>query len=80
MDKVRDALRSVPGVKAIHDLHVWTITTGMESLSAHMMVDEGLNHAELLRQLQDQICDRFGIEHVTLQLESENAPECRTRC
>ena len=66
--EVRDALRAHPRVVDAHDLHVWTITSGLESLSAHIVV-ESEPPADLLPSLQDTLRDRFRIEHVTIQLE-----------
>jgi len=66
--EVRDALRAHPRVVDVHDLHVWTITSGLESLSAHIVV-ESEPPADLLPSLQDTLRDRFRIEHVTIQLE-----------
>ena len=65
---VRDALRAHPRVVDVHDLHVWTITSGLESLSAHIVV-EAEPPADLLPALQATLRERFRIEHVTIQLE-----------
>jgi cobalt-zinc-cadmium efflux system protein len=66
--EVHEALKEHPRVVDVHDLHVWTITSGLESLSAHVVVEPD-PPAELLPALQDTLRDRFGIEHVTIQLE-----------
>jgi len=65
---VHAALRDDPGVVDVHDLHIWTITSGLESLSAHIVVDAEAPD-DLLPRLQKTLHDRFGIDHVTIQLE-----------
>jgi len=65
---VRQALRATPWVVDIHDLHIWTITSGLDSLSAHVIVDPQAP-ADLLETLQQTLHSRFGIDHVTIQLE-----------
>jgi cobalt-zinc-cadmium efflux system protein len=70
-DRVRDALREVSGVQAVHDLHIWSITSGRISLSAHIDVDGSRPDREILPELCGALRERFAITHVTLQLESE---------
>jgi cobalt-zinc-cadmium efflux system protein len=62
------ALRAVPGVVGVHDMHVWTITSGFVAMSGHVEVDERDN-GEALQDLQSILRNQFGIEHATLQLE-----------
>lgn len=69
VEAVRRMMNGVPGVIVVHDLHIWTITSGMVALSAHVLVRE--NSPELLETLRRGLHDRFGIDHVTLQLEEE---------
>lgn len=71
---VRDAMASVSGIQAVHDLHVWTIGTGALALSAHILVnDRRVSEASIImRELDDLVRGRFGISHVTLQFECEN--------
>ena len=69
---VEDAMRSVPGVAAVHDLHVWTITSGMDSLSAHVVLAESLSlqaGQKILETLNAELKKKFGIEHTTIQVE-----------
>ncbi len=77
VDAVRDAMVAVPGVAAVHDLHVWTITSGMDALSAHVEAADGASSRELLKALRSQLHERYGIEHVTLQIEPEGFEEPR---
>ncbi|HEX2034793.1 MAG TPA: cation diffusion facilitator family transporter [Chloroflexota bacterium] len=73
LEAVEAALLSVPGVQAVHDLHVWTITSGMESVTAHLVLEEGTDAAQsqvILRQARRLLEQRFGLDHATLQLET----------
>lgn len=75
VDEVRRAMREVPGVLAVHDLHVWSITTGLDCLSAHVVASEPHSHAALLKTLRDTLHERFGIDHLTIQIEPEGFEE-----
>jgi cobalt-zinc-cadmium efflux system protein len=68
VSEVRAALNAVPSLHDVHDLHVWTLTSGFVALSGHGVVDDPLHHREVLADIQDRLA-RFGIEHVTFQLE-----------
>jgi cobalt-zinc-cadmium efflux system protein len=70
-DRVREALRAVTGVQAVHDLHIWSITSGQVSLSAHVAVDGSRPDRDVLPELCAALRDGFAITHVTLQLEAE---------
>jgi cobalt-zinc-cadmium efflux system protein len=77
VDQVRAAILGVEDVRAVHDLHVWTITSGRESLSAHVVTAEGRATRELLADIRRALHDGFGIHHVTVQVEpSEGADDC----
>lgn len=67
--QVRARLAALPGVLGVHDLHVWTVASGVIALTAHAVVGEAARHAEVLRQAHAALRDEFGIAHVTLQLE-----------
>lgn len=69
-DAVRNAMVAVPGVRAVHDLHVWSITSGLHALSAHVDVDESRAERDILPELCAALRDGFDIDHVTLQLET----------
>jgi cobalt-zinc-cadmium efflux system protein len=71
VDAVRRAMEQTEGVCELHDLHVWSITSGIESLSGHVVVAQGESHADVLRRLRAILADRFGIHHVTIQIEAE---------
>jgi cobalt-zinc-cadmium efflux system protein len=70
VDEVRVAIKSVSGVEDVHDLHVWTITSGMPALSAHVVVSERLYGPEALGAVRQLLHERFSIDHVTVQLET----------
>ena len=65
-----DAMQAVPGVRAVHDVHLWTITTGMDAMSGHVIVDDLGRSEAVLDGLKALLADRFSITHTTLQLES----------
>ena len=69
VDEIRDALRSVRGVTDVHDLHVWSITSGFVALSAHLVVDDHDAGAAALPEATRQLGERFGIRHSTLQID-----------
>lgn len=80
---VSSALTDVEGVRAVHDLHIWTLSSHRYALSAHVDVDSMQRWRELLPQLQATLRQRFGIAHSTLQPEDEAVrhncdadPEC----
>jgi cobalt-zinc-cadmium efflux system protein len=62
-------LASMPGVVEVHDLHVWTITSGFPALSAHVLVRPGDDCHERRRELERLLYSEFGIEHTTLQVD-----------
>jgi len=73
MEAVKGIMANVSGVKAVHDLHVWTITSGIYALSAHLVVGEpsACNNDQILTAVKHELFDRFGIDHTTIQIESE---------
>jgi len=71
--EVGQAMASVPGVKGIHDLHIWTITSGLDALSAHVVVPVGEDRDAVLGRLQTLLRDRWKIDHATLQVVEEQS-------
>ncbi|MFF5452135.1 cation diffusion facilitator family transporter [Streptomyces sp. NPDC012950] len=73
MAEVRAHILALPGVEDVHDLHAWTITSGMPVLSAHVVVDQGaldsVGHEKMLHALQGCLGSHFDVEHCTFQLE-----------
>jgi len=68
--EVRSALLTLPGVRDVHDLHIWTITSGLDSFSCHIVVEDGVPCQDVLQRAISLIEDRFGINHATIQVES----------
>ncbi|HEY9857463.1 MAG TPA: cation diffusion facilitator family transporter [Stenomitos sp.] len=75
--EVVHTIEAVPGVCASHDLHIWTVTSGMVSLTCHIVVTELSDSMAVLALLKETLHDRFGIEHATLQVEVIDYQACR---
>lgn len=71
VEAVAQAICSVDGVRAVHDLHVWSVTPGFEALAAHVVVARGGDRDRARREVEFVLRDRYGIEHTTLQMEEE---------
>jgi cobalt-zinc-cadmium efflux system protein len=67
---VEAAILETSGVSAVHDLHIWTITSGREALSAHVIHSETTQAPELLRDLRAKLQTQFGVDHLTIQMET----------
>ena len=70
--KVESALKAVPGVLGVHDLHIWTVTSGLVALSCHCELDAGGRTDQVLADLCQLLHKRFGIQHVTIQPETRD--------
>ncbi|MGK2935806.1 MAG: cation diffusion facilitator family transporter [Gemmatimonadaceae bacterium] len=70
-DAVRAQLEAIPGIESVHDLHIWTVSSGMVAMSAHAVVREPERQQHVLEHIHDAM-RLFGIEHVTVQLERED--------
>ena len=86
-DSITRTLLNVDGVSGIHDLHVWTIASGREALSVHITHGQEISHSDLLGLVRDRIRHEFGIEHLTIQMETPDLEaealyvcETGTRC
>ncbi|MGW0823445.1 cation diffusion facilitator family transporter [Streptomyces sp. NPDC002845] len=83
MAEVRAHILALPGVEDVHDLHAWTITSGMPVLSAHVVVGSGtldaIGHEKMLHELQGCLGDHFDVEHCTFQLEPSGHAEHEAR-
>jgi cobalt-zinc-cadmium efflux system protein len=81
MPDVERRIREVPGVTAVHDLHVWTVTSGMVAMSGHAVVPDLRAHPNVLDGIRTRMAG-LGIGHVTIQLEVEDGcvdcPPART--
>ena len=74
-DQIGNVLAAQPGVVEVHDLHVWEVTSGFPALSAHVVVRAGEDCHELRRSLQRLLEERFGVQHTTLQVDHDAAPQ-----
>ncbi|WP_127361004.1 cation diffusion facilitator family transporter [Actinacidiphila soli] len=83
MAEVRSHILALPSVEGLHDLHVWTITSGMPVLSAHVVVRQdaldSVGHEKMLHDLQGCLGDHFDVEHCTFQLEPAGHAEHEAR-
>ena len=66
---LRQRLIDVPGVVDVHDLHVWTLTSGLDAMSGHLVVDDMARAGEVLAAARDAMHEDFGITHATIQIE-----------
>ncbi|WP_312554723.1 cation diffusion facilitator family transporter [Empedobacter brevis] len=73
--QLRNTLQQIPGVKSLHDLHVWSLTSGVNAMSAHVVRDKGTNYTLLLKILTDETMNNFKITHTTFQIEEEGYEE-----
>jgi cobalt-zinc-cadmium efflux system protein len=73
LESIAKTIRSVDGVKGVHDLHVWTITSGLYALSGHVTLgsDKITEGSIIIGKVAAKVKESFGIEHVTLQMEKE---------
>jgi cobalt-zinc-cadmium efflux system protein len=69
VEAIGHAMAAHPGVVEVHDLHIWEVTSGFPALAAHVLVRPGDDCHGVRRSLQAMVAERFGIEHVTLQVD-----------
>lgn len=68
-EEVKQTLEEIDGVKDVHDLHIWTITSGLDSLSCHLLIDDDKDSQVILQQAINKIEEKFKILHTTIQVE-----------
>jgi cobalt-zinc-cadmium efflux system protein len=68
VDRVRDAIVAVDDVVAVHHLHIWSITSGLVALSAHVVVRGDRPHRAVLAELREALQEQFGVDHTTIQV------------
>ena len=79
--EVSSYLLNVPGVKAVHDLHIWAMSTAETALTAHVVKPILENDDAMLTRIDAELQERFGIDHVTVQVERSNIlNRCRNEC
>ena len=76
-EEVAGALAAVPGVTDVHDLHLWTLTSGMNVATAHLVTGADADPHAVLDQARDVMRSRFGVEHATLQVEPDTHTGCK---
>lgn len=76
LEAVTTALTDIDGVADVHDLHVWTLTSEMDVLTAHLGVNVGTDAQHVLQQGRTLLADQFHIDHATLQVEATGNHEC----
>ncbi len=75
VQQVEGCIAALPGVLAVHDLHVWTISSGMVALSGHVVARNSVGDDKLLQEISDLLHRRFEISHATIQIEPEDFDE-----
>jgi len=77
LEDVRQSIKTVRGIVEVHDLHVWTLSSGLYALSAHLVVEDRLLSAcsSVVADCEDMLADKFGISHSTFQLECQTCGE-----
>ena len=80
VEKVIGTLKEVNGVREVHDIHIWTITSGMLALSAHLVVADIMvsKSGEIMETANHALADKYNITHTTLQLECNNCTSDNT--
>ncbi|MGF9714448.1 cation diffusion facilitator family transporter [Paenibacillus naphthalenovorans] len=68
--EVQKTLETIDGVIDVHDLHIWTITSGLDSLSCHLRIEDGRDSQHILQSAIQIIASRFHIHHTTIQVEA----------
>ena len=72
LSAVETTILETEGVSGVHDLHVWTISSGKEALSAHISHNDSVVHSALLVKVRERLHTNFGIDHLTIQMETQN--------
>lgn len=75
---VRESISKLPDVQGVHDLHVWTLTSGVNAMSLHVVRSQGADHDSVLTRVQQHIMANFKIQHVTIQIESSDLADHET--
>lgn len=75
IDKIGAEIAELPGVAAVHDLHIWTITSGMESASGHVVIEPGTDYSAVLDSVVLLLRDRYHVSHATIQCEPADFAE-----
>ena len=78
IEKVIETIKNVSGVEDVHDIHIWTITSGIHALSSHLIIEDQMvsRSAEIVATVNENLARSFKITHTTLQLECEKCESC----
>jgi len=79
--QINNAIRKIKGVKDVHDVHLWAITSGMYAMSCHLLIEDQMvsNCTQIVEEVNQTLSQKFDISHSTVQLECEeceNSPVC----
>ncbi|HEY5483306.1 MAG TPA: hypothetical protein VIK31_05775 [Propionibacteriaceae bacterium] len=74
LQAVRDRILAVPGVVGVHDLHAWQITAGLPMITAHVIAADGVDHHQVLHEVDTCLADDFDLGHSTIQVEHISRP------
>lgn len=72
VEAMKEVFGSIQGVDSVHDLHVWTLTSGMHAMSCHVVVQGAIKRRDILKEINHLCREQFQIEHTTIQLEEED--------
>ena len=75
---VRESLAAVDGVSSVHDLHLWSLTSGRNALSVHVVVAPGVPHERVLAAIHQKATTELKMSHVTVQTETSAFGECES--
>ena len=77
MEEVASTVKGIKGVRGLHDLHIWTITSGLNAISAHIVIEdsEAERASQILREINEILKSKFAISHATFQTECISCPE-----
>ena len=81
--RLERVLCEIPGVGSVHDVHVWTITSGLDSMSGHLVVEDMAQAPAILRRAREAMHESFRLDHVTIQIEdgqNEDGTQCEENC
>lgn len=78
--KIKERLEQISGVQEVHDLHVWTVTSGFDSLTCHLTVHDSLPSYPILNEAIRILHDEFGIPHTTIQVENSSIRHAELAC
>ncbi len=68
-DEIRSELAKIPGVREVHDLHIWSLSSDLPLLSGHLALNDSADGPEVMKRAQHLLSEHYGIEHITLQLD-----------